>query len=668
MPTVRLVCTAGPAAPIDIEGETITIGRHKTNTIPLPGDDIASRFHCTVEPNSRGPIVRDLGSRNGTKVNGERVARHVLASGDVLKVGRHIFTVELAGGVVANGSHADGREQNAETPVVDTQDTDPPAMPATPAEREAAQFEALAAIFEEGDELARAAAVPAGPGPDAPLPLDDDDAHGSNGTGSAGPNPSGPTAVTEQEQAGDEPLPLAPSREDGVDRPRRAHSPRRASASVGSERAAEVLASGRPRWAEELAATIKELDAKHTSGSQAQLFNADGSPSAALEGKGGGSVAVKMLLLLAARARATDIHMEPKRDAILVRVRIDGTMVHITDMPMKVGEAALGLVKTACQFPQTARDQVLDGHCSADVAGERVDYRASFTPTVHGRKLVLRVLDPRNAPQNINELMLPHEVQRRVERLCESDAGMLLAAGPTGSGKTTTLYNCLRFIDRGARNVVTIEDPVEYAIDQTTQIPVSEKQRFGTMLRSVLRQDPDVILVGEIRDSETARTASEAAMTGHVVFTTIHAKDSFSAVFRLLDLGVDNTLVANSLELVIAQRLVKRLCEDCKRAVRITPGQTSKMGKFLRGADEVYVATGCAKCLRTGYKGRRGLYELLDVSDDLRDVILKNPNHGDLKRTVSQTNFRTLQQAGWELAAKGLTSLDEVDRVAGGGG
>jgi general secretion pathway protein E len=180
----------------------------------------------------------------------------------------------------------------------------------------------------------------------------------------------------------------------------------------------------------------------------------------------------------------------------------------------------------------------------------------------------------------------------------------------------------------------------------------------------VLRQDPDVILVGEIRDGETARTASEAAMTGHIVFTTVHAKDSFSAVFRLLELGVENTLVANALELVVAQRLVKVLCANCKRSVRVTPGQSSRIGRFLRGADEVYVATGCVRCLKTGYKGRRGLYEMLEASDDLRDCILDSPNIGDLKRVVGHTNFRTLQQAGWELAAKGVTSLDEVERVA----
>src|SRR6185436_4826441 len=249
---------------------------------------------------------------------------------------------------------------------------------------------------------------------------------------------------------------------------------------------------------------------------------------------------------------------------------------------------------------------------------------------------------------------------------CEQDHGLLLVCGPTGSGKTTTLYNALRVIDRYAKNVVTIEDPVEYQLDNVTQIPTDDSKgnTFGSLLRSVLRQDPDVILVGEIRDEETARTAMQAAMTGHLVFSTVHAKDTISSVFRLLDLKLEPYLVANSLEVVVAQRLVRTLCENCKRSVRVTPGQATGMGRFLEGQIDIYVATGCAQCLRTGYRGRRALFELLDFTDELRDVILTEPSIQAMKKVIEGGLFTTLVQSGWQLVARGTTTMEEVDRVA----
>jgi len=695
MTLVRVTCTDGPIGGDSAEAETLSFGRHKTNDVRLVDDDNASRFHCVIEQHSRGPIVRDLGSRNGTKVNGQRVGRHLLATGDRLRVGRHTFEVELlgeaagaddgantsesAGPSTSGGAHRNGSVVN---PVANAHEhalfdglepellelPDPAGADPLLAHDDPGETPSPGgpppAWTEPAEETSPAHNVQAGsartPSPDLEPGRPEPDAERYRSV-TAEHTPDDPTS--ERSAAADPALPLAPERGrhtgDAADpAPAPSPSPRRAARTDDDPSHAA--------WADQLRDTIEQLDARHTRGEDVDLFNADGRPSGALDGSGPAAVAVRLLLLLAAKTRATDLHVEPKRDHFTSRVRIDGVMVHVASFPMKVGDAVMGLIKTACQFPEAARDVVLDGHFSAAVAGERVDYRASFTPTVHGRKLVLRVLDPRGAPQSLNELNLPLDVQQRVERLCESDAGMLLAAGPTGSGKTTTLYNCLRFIDRDARNVVTIEDPVEYAIDGTTQIPVSDRQRFGALLRSVLRQDPDVILVGEIRDGETARTAAEAAMTGHIVFTTVHAKDSFSAVFRLLDLGVDNALLANALELVVAQRLVKVLCPHCKRAVAVTPGQSSRIGRFLRGAHEVCVATGCSRCMRTGYRGRRGLYEMLEVNDDMRDCILGKPSLADMKKIVGQSTFRTLQQAGWELAAKGVTSLDEIERVATG--
>jgi general secretion pathway protein E len=324
------------------------------------------------------------------------------------------------------------------------------------------------------------------------------------------------------------------------------------------------------------------------------------------------------MLLTAAKGRGTDIHLEPKTDITQVRMRVDGQMVWIADIPKRVGDLTSGLVRTACQLKSVAADAVQDGHFSARFPDRRVEYRASFTPTMQGAKLVLRVLDERGIPHSIGELGLAPYMEERVRKTCEQSQGMLLVCGPTGSGKTTTLYNCLRAVDREKKNVITIEDPVEYQIEGCTQIPINEKRgnTFFSLLRSCLRQDPDVILLGEIRDDETAQTAMRAAMTGHLVFTTLHAKDTISAVFRLLDLKVEPFLVANSLELILAQRLLRVLCDNCKRTVPVTPGQATRIGRFLGGKSQVYSAVGCQSCLKTGYRGRRALFELASPADN----------------------------------------------------
>jgi len=380
-------------------------------------------------------------------------------------------------------------------------------------------------------------------------------------------------------------------------------------------------------------------------------------------------MALRLLLVLASKARATDIHFEPKGELVNVRMRVDGQMVWIVEMPNRVGELTAGMVKAACQMQSAARDAIQEGHFATRFPDRRVDYRVSFTPSVHGQKLVVRVLDQRGAPRSLSELGLRPYMQDRVRRVCDQDHGLLLCVGPTGSGKTTTLYNALREIDREARNVVTIEDPVEYQIDNVTQIPIDEKKgnTFHSLLRSVLRQDPDVILLGEIRDEETARTAMQAAMTGHVVFTTLHAKDTIAAVFRLLDLKVEPYLVANSLDLVLAQRLVRVLCNNCKDSARVSPGQATRIGSYLGGRTRVYRSVGCLKCLRTGYRGRQAIFELLDFTDDLRDVVLKDPSIHAMKKIISSGHFTTLAQFGWRLVAEGTTTIDEVDRVAGQG-
>jgi general secretion pathway protein E len=286
---------------------------------------------------------------------------------------------------------------------------------------------------------------------------------------------------------------------------------------------------------------------------------------------------------------------------------------------------------------------------------------------MHGQKLVLRILDSSNAPSRLHELGLIPWMYEKLRTIATKDAGLLLACGPTGSGKTTTLYSCLREIDVEQRNAITIEDPVEYFLEGCTQIPIDHKQgsTFVNILRSVLRQDPDVIFVGEIRDIETATVAMQAAMTGHLVYSTVHAKDSIGSIFRLLDLGVEGYLVANALNVILAQRLVRLLCPACKKAVTPTPPQNMKMGKSVGGIDKIYSPVGCNRCLRTGFHGRRALFELLEVSDGMRDVILKSPSIQGIRDIAATGLFTSLQDYGFGLVQKGLTSFDEIERVSG---
>lgn len=559
MPTFRLTPIRGSAKQMNLEGGRIVIGRSPDCEVPII-DERASRQHCVLQPDGKGGwVVRDLGSRNGTKVNEVKVAESPLKPGDVLKVGGHEFLIEKVR--AAEGSPGD----------TDAEGT-----------------------FHVGAGLAE-------------LP---------QGVMSA---------------------PLTASR------------------SVG--------------WMFELREMLAALPPKDADPEAVEIIDANGYPTDVLAGESDGPNALRLLVQLASKSRATDIHIEPKGEDHHVRMRVDGDMVQILSVAKRVGELVFGVVKAACQMQVAARDAMQDGHFSVVFPDRRVEYRVSFTPTLHGQKLVLRVLDAKWQPGSMSELgMLPYMFER-IQRMCAQDSGMLLACGPTGSGKTTTLYNAIRTIDRTTRNVVTIEDPVEYQLDNVTQIPVDDAKgnTFGGLLRGVLRQDPDVILVGEIRDEETARTAMQAALTGHLVFSSVHAKESVSAVFRLLDLRVEPYLVANSLDLIVAQRLVRLLCDNCKRETQVMPGQASRLGKWLGGKSFIYHAVGCAKCLRTGYRGRRALYEMLDFNDELRDIVLHSPSITAMKKIIEQGHFTTLAQFGWRMAAEGQTSLDEVDRVAGMG-
>lgn len=379
-------------------------------------------------------------------------------------------------------------------------------------------------------------------------------------------------------------------------------------------------------------------------------------------------VLLRHLILLCFRTRATDLHIEPKSGPFHVRIRVDGMMVNVPALDSTLGERVLRVVKILADIDIAQVNTVQEGHFSAHASGRRVDYRVSYTPSMYGQKMVLRVLDLDNAPRNLEQMHLPRSINAGLCQVAKRDTGMILTCGPTGSGKTTTLYALLRAIDLSLRNVITIEEPVEYQLEGVTQLPVNDAQgnSFSSLLRSSLRQDPDVILVGEIRDPETASIAMQAAMTGHLVFSTVHARDAMGTIFRLMNLGIEPYMVATGLNLVLAQRLVRQLCVRCRKPTEPSEAFCQYLATSgLKSEGHVYEPGGCPHCLDTGFKGRRALFEMITVNDEIQDAILSSSQIQEVRKAVGQTQFRNLRDNGYAMVAQGITSLEEIDRTAG---
>ncbi|HVP10408.1 MAG TPA: ATPase, T2SS/T4P/T4SS family [Phycisphaerae bacterium] len=376
--------------------------------------------------------------------------------------------------------------------------------------------------------------------------------------------------------------------------------------------------------------------------------------------------AFRQLLFAAFRTRATDIHIEPKGEIHSMRFRIDGLLHTVGEVTGKMGIAILNVIKILCEIDIAKKNIVQEGSFAVELPTRRVDFRISFTPTVYGQKLALRFLDKAAVPDQFENLGMDLDGVAELARICEQDAGMIILSGPTGSGKTTTLYTALKTINAETRNIVTIEDPVEYELSNTTQISIDpiHNVTFASVLSSILRQDPDVILVGEIRDTETAKMAMQAATTGHLVLTTIHARDTVGTVFRLLDLGVESFLIANAVTTCISQRLVRILCPNCKRPYKADAGLIRRMRLENRPHGFFYDAVGCKQCMETGYRGRMALYEMLVFSPQVRDVILTNPTISDLRKAAGEWMFHTLQDSGYRKVIEGITTIQEVERVS----
>ena len=376
--------------------------------------------------------------------------------------------------------------------------------------------------------------------------------------------------------------------------------------------------------------------------------------------------AVKQLLLQAVDLRATDIHFDPRPgDSFEVRCRVDGLLRTTGSIGGPPGRTALAVCKVLGDMDIADRRLPQYGTFAIRCDGRNFDVRAATVPTKDGEKITIRLLEAMKL-RSLEELGMRKSIAGGVRGVCSRSSGMLIICGPTGEGKTTTAFAALKEIDGLTRNIVTIEDPIEYRLATASQIPVNTAagQTFATILRSVLRQDPDVILVGEIRDQETAEIALRAALTGHLVFSTLHAKDTSTAVTRLIDMGLDATLLQSALSLVLAQRLVKLLCVDCKKPFVPTDTEMQRYGLVRDQAWQFHRPVGCPRCGQSGYRGRTAVHELMVVDGPIREQLVGRPSIEELRRVARQAGTRPLRQAALLLVAKGLTSLAEVDRLA----
>jgi type II secretory ATPase GspE/PulE/Tfp pilus assembly ATPase PilB-like protein len=388
--------------------------------------------------------------------------------------------------------------------------------------------------------------------------------------------------------------------------------------------------------------------------------------------------------------RATDIHMEPTEDQMLVRVRIDGMMINTTPFSRNMGEAVINIFKVLCKLDITERRKPQDGSFSAQVGKQTapgqwdyrlVDFRVATAGSVSGEKMVMRILDSAMQMSDLAMVGMPEDTHARIKELVTKPHGMFLVCGPTGSGKSTTLYACLHEIDRFGQNVITVENPVEYRLDNVTQIEINPKagKTFATELRSILRQDPDVIMVGEIRDKETAEIACQAAQTGHMVFSTVHANDTITALGRLIDLGVQPFMVASALTAVLGQRLVRRLCPSCRVKYRPNAETLKKLNadsdsvrylyrppdpKDPKKKDDDEDEGVCEECGGAGYRKRTGVFELLVITDAIRDRIKADPDLNAIRADARKAGWHTLFEDGTRLVIDGETSMQELLRVA----
>jgi len=375
---------------------------------------------------------------------------------------------------------------------------------------------------------------------------------------------------------------------------------------------------------------------------------------------------VNYLITAAVREGASDIHIEPSESRLRVRLRIDGVLVEQQSPPISMHPAIISRLKIMSNLDIAERRVPQDGRIRATVHGRTVDLRVSLLPVVHGEKCVIRILDNRSILVGMANLgMLPDTLEHFKHQILQPH-GVVLVTGPTGSGKSTTLYSAIQEMDASELNISTVEDPVEYELDIINQVCVHDSigMSFSAALRSLLRQDPDVVMIGEIRDAETARIAIQASLTGHLVLSTLHTNDAPSSITRLINIGIEPYLISAALNAVLAQRLIRKICTNCKRPVEklreCDAAYLKKMGVTL---PQTFQGAGCEKCRNTGYKGRLGIYEFLELDDDLRDMTTRNPSLTELRKFARERGMRTLREDGLTKVANGTTTVEEVMRA-----
>ena len=395
-------------------------------------------------------------------------------------------------------------------------------------------------------------------------------------------------------------------------------------------------------------------------------------PASDLEKAGNDSPIIRFvnhLIAEATRLGASDIHIEPKEKTLKIRYRVDGLLFETMSPPAAMQAAIVSRLKIMANLDISERRLPQDGRVRAIIHGRTVDLRLSTLPTAHGEKCVMRILDTRSINVSLDDLGFGDNALTIWRNQVAQPHGILLVTGPTGSGKTTTLYSSLRCIDGNRLNISTVEDPIEYHLDTATQIQVHEKigMTFSAALRALLRQDPDVVMVGEIRDQETAAIAVQAALTGHLVLSTLHTNDAPSSVTRLINMGVEPYHISAAVNAILAQRLVRKICAHCRE--EYLPNE--ELGEFLTmqgfAAEKIYKGAGCDHCRKTGYSGRLGIYELLVMDDALRDTVTRNPDVNQLRRLCRERGLVTLREDGFQKVMKGLTTVEEIMRVTENG-
>jgi type IV pilus assembly protein PilB len=375
---------------------------------------------------------------------------------------------------------------------------------------------------------------------------------------------------------------------------------------------------------------------------------------------------VRQIITQGVRKRASDIHIEALEDAVRVRYRIDGALTEAIRLPAKMASPIASRIKVLADLNIVERRRPQDGQFSIEVDARPIDIRTSVVNTIHGEKVVLRLLDKTQSIIGLENLGMPADVVQRYLSVVDVPVGMFLCTGPTGSGKTTSLYATLTEIQDDTRNVVTIEDPVEYEFAGINQMQVHEAGgfTFADGLRGTLRQDPDVILVGEIRDAETARIAMQAALTGHLVLSSLHAVDAVSALHRFVDMGMEPFLVASAVNGIMGQRLLRRICEACKEPATPNPAQAHMVARVLKTSVGNWMqGAGCNQCNHTGYLGRIGVYELLRLNDEIRNLVTERATHAAIHEAAARDGMRTMQEEGFALVNAGITTFEEVQRT-----